>query len=94
MITSCQKEEKEINLFNIKNLSDWHIDAPRMDTIPDNTNPFVVRKGMLVSLEEPKGHLITDKSYLDYKLSIEYRLHDRRGNYGVFGSCFQTESVV
>ncbi|ASV29195.1 3-keto-disaccharide hydrolase [Maribacter cobaltidurans] len=83
LITSCQKEEKEINLFNGKDLSGWHIDVPQMDTIPDSTNPFVVRNGMLVSLGEPRGHLITDKSYSDYKLLIEYRFPGKPGNCGV-----------
>ncbi|MDC6406606.1 MULTISPECIES: 3-keto-disaccharide hydrolase [Maribacter] len=83
LITSCQKKEKEIDLFNGEDLSGWHIDVPQMDTIPDSTNPFVIRDGMLVSLGEPRGHLITDKSYSDYKLLIEYRFPGRPGNCGV-----------
>ena len=83
LITSCQKEEKEIDLFNGKDLSGWHIDVPQMDTVPDSTNPFVVRNGMLVSLGEPRGHLITDKNYSDYKLLIEYRFPGKPGNCGV-----------
>lgn len=81
-ITSCQNE-KTVNLFNGKDLSGWHVDVPQMDTIPNSVNPFLVRNGMLVSLGEPRGHLITDNSYENYRLSVEYRFAGEPGNCGV-----------
>jgi hypothetical protein len=46
-------------------------------------NPFIVRNGMLVTLGEPRGHLITDASYRDYRLEVEYRFPAAPGNAGV-----------
>jgi len=82
MLTSCQSE-KTISLFNGQDLSGWHVDVPEMDTIPNTTNPFIVRNGMLVSLGDPRGHLITNDSYKNYRLSVEYRFAGEPGNCGV-----------
>ncbi|MER3373088.1 MAG: DUF1080 domain-containing protein [Allomuricauda sp.] len=81
-VISCQNEES-INLFNGKDLNGWHVDVPKMDTIPNSINPFLVRNGLLVSLGDPRGHLITDKSYKNYRLSVEYRFAGEPGNCGV-----------
>lgn len=78
---SCSAPET-ISLFNGKNLDGWHVDVPEMDKKPDARNPFVVRDGMLVSLGTPGGHLITDASYRDYRLDIEYRFAGEPGNCG------------
>ncbi|SEK19956.1 protein of unknown function [Maribacter orientalis] len=80
--TSC-KNEKTINLFNGQDLSGWHIDVPEMDTIPNTINPFTIRNGMLVSLGTPRGHLITDNIYKNYRLTVEYRFAGEPGNCGV-----------
>lgn len=74
---------KTIALFNGKDLQGWHADVPEMDTNKLVTSPFVVRNGILVSLDSPKGHLITDESYHDYKLVVEYRYPAKPGNCGV-----------
>ncbi|MEC7771761.1 MAG: DUF1080 domain-containing protein [Bacteroidota bacterium] len=79
---SCQKE-KTFSLFNGQDLSGWHVDVPEMDTIPNTINPFIVRNGMLVSLGDPRGHLITDDSYKNYRLNVEYRFAGAPGNCGV-----------
>lgn len=70
-------------LFNGKDLKGWHADVPAMDTNKLATSPFTVRNGMLVSLASPEGHLITDSSYHDYKLVVEYRYPAKPGNCGV-----------
>jgi len=71
------------SLFNGKNLSGWHVDVPAMDKKPDTINPFIVRNGMLVSLGTPGGHLITDKIYKNYQLTVQYRFAGKPGNCGV-----------
>lgn len=71
------------NLFNGKDLTGWHVDVPAMDTVPGLKSPFIVREGKLVSLGKPEGHLITDKSYENYRLEIEYRFAGAPGNCGV-----------
>jgi len=72
-----------VSLFNGKDLSGWHVDVPAADTSPRLRNPFLVRNGMLVSLGEPRGHLITDSSFRDYRLEVEYRFPGKPGNAGV-----------
>jgi hypothetical protein len=71
------------SLFNGKDLSGWHVDVPDMDNNPSTKNPFIIREGMLVSLGNPKGHLITDSIYKNYRLRVEYRFPGKPGNCGV-----------
>ena len=71
------------SLFNGRDLTGWHVDIPAADTSPRLRNAFVVRNGLLVSLGEPRGHLITDSSYHDYRLEVEYRFSAEPGNAGV-----------
>lgn len=70
------------SLFNGEDLSGWHIDVPAMDTT-DLKTPFIVRNGILVSLGEPRGHLITDNEHKNYRLTAEYRFAGEPGNCGV-----------
>lgn len=70
-------------LFNGKDLSGWTQDIPKKDENPSTPDAFVVRDGKLVSLGEPRGHLITDKVFKDYKLTVEYRFPGKPGNCGV-----------
>ena len=74
---------KSKSLFNGKDLSGWHIDIPDMDKDPNVTSAFIVRDGMLVSLGTPRGHLITDKVYQNYRLEVEYRFAGKPGNCGI-----------
>ncbi|MFM9909121.1 MAG: DUF1080 domain-containing protein [Chitinophagaceae bacterium] len=71
------------SLFNGKDLSGWHVDVPEMDTNAKAINPFIIRNGLLVSLGEPQGHLITDARYENFRLQIEYRFSAEPGNCGV-----------
>jgi len=82
-IVTSFKGKKAISLFNGKDLKGWHMDVPAMDTIPDINPPFIVRDGNLVSLGEPRGHLITDSVYKNYRLEAEYRFTGEPGNCGV-----------
>lgn len=79
----CTPELQPQSLFNGKDLTGWHIDVPAPDSTVRLSNPFIVRNGMLVSLGEPRGHLITDASFHDYRLEIEYRFPAKPGNAGV-----------
>lgn len=71
------------SLFNGRDLSGWHIDVPEMDTNALARNPFIIRNGLLVSLGEPNGHLITDSIYQNFRLQVEYRFAGKPGNCGV-----------
>jgi hypothetical protein len=70
-------------LFNGKDLTGWQVDVPAADSNVRVRSPFVVRNGMLVSLGEPRGHLISDSTYRDYRLEVEYRFPAAPGNAGV-----------
>ncbi|TMM57326.1 DUF1080 domain-containing protein [Maribacter algarum] len=82
ILVSCSSQNSK-SLFNGKDLTGWHIDVPKMDSIPDARNPFIVRDGMLVSLGTPQGHIITDDVYKDFRLEVEYRFAGQPGNCGV-----------
>jgi hypothetical protein len=71
------------SLFNGKDLQGWHADVPQKDSDAAARDPFVVRNGMLVSLGEPRGHLITDAVFQNYRLEVEYRFAGKPGNCGV-----------
>jgi hypothetical protein len=73
----------EILLFNGKDLAGWTADVPAADKDSSVSPSFVVRNGMLVSLGKPGGHLVTDKTYSDYRLVVEYRFPKEGGNCGV-----------
>ncbi|MDQ6812772.1 MAG: DUF1080 domain-containing protein [Bacteroidota bacterium] len=80
---SFNNPPKTIRLFNGKNLAGWHVDVPAMDTDQSVKSPFIIRRGLLVSLGTPGGHLITDAVYKNYRLQVEYRFAGVPGNCGV-----------
>ncbi|WP_316769084.1 DUF1080 domain-containing protein [Pedobacter frigiditerrae] len=71
------------SLFDGKSLAGWHSDVPAKDKDPNIKPSFIVRDGMLVSLGDPRGHLITDAVYQNYRLEVEYRFAGKPGNCGV-----------
>ena len=78
-----EEEHKSVALFNGKDLTGWHSDVPAADKNPDIKPSFIARGGMLVSLGNPGGHLITDKIHQNYRLELEYRFAKEPGNCGV-----------
>lgn len=76
-------EDQVIKLFNGRDLKGWHSDVPAADKNPEIKPSFIARDGMLVSLGKPGGHLITDASYENYRLELEYRFAAKPGNCGV-----------
>ena len=70
------------SLLNGKNLDGWHMDVPELDKNNGARIPFIIRDGMLVSLGTPEGHLITDATYENYRVEIEYRFAGTPGNCG------------
>lgn len=79
----ARADEKPVALFNGKDLTGWHADVPAADTNANIAPSFVVRDGMLVSKGNPRGHLITDDVYSNYRLDVEYRFPGKAGNCGV-----------
>jgi Domain of Unknown Function (DUF1080) len=75
--------DRVVPLFNGRDLSGWKPDVPAKDKDPNARDSFIVRDGMLVSLGVPRGHLLTEASYRDYRLEVEYRFPGKPGNCGV-----------
>ena len=82
---SCKSlpQRQSVTLFNGEDLSGWHVDVPKMDNDPKMKSPFIVRNGLLVSLGNPNGHLISDAVYQNYRLEVQYRFAAKPGNCGV-----------
>ena len=72
-----------IALWNGKDLAGWHADVPDADNGAKVEPSFVAKDGVLVSKGTPAGHLITDASYRDYRLTVEWRWPGQPGNCGV-----------
>ena len=72
-----------IALWNGKDLTGWHADVPDADNGKQVDPSFVAKDGVLVSKGAPAGHLITDASFRDYKLTVEWRWPGQPGNCGV-----------
>ena len=72
-----------VSLFNGTDLSGWHADVPAADGGKEVPASFEARDGLLVSNGSPNGHLITNESYSDYRLTVEYRWAGKPGNCGV-----------
>ena len=83
IVSGCSSAPQSIDLVNGADLTGWHVDVPEMDTVATARNPFVVRDGNLVSLGTPRGHLITDAEYSNYRLEAEYRFPGEPGNCGI-----------
>ncbi len=75
--------KKVMSLFNGKDLTGWTPDVPLKDTDPAAPPSFVVRDKNLVSMGVPKGHLISNDVWKDYRLEVEYRFPGKGGNCGV-----------
>jgi hypothetical protein len=71
------------SLFNGYSLAGWHADVPDMDADSALKSPFIIRDSLLVSLGTPGGHLISDRSYANYILDLEYRFAGVPGNCGL-----------
>jgi hypothetical protein len=84
LLISCTSPGPESSsLFNGVDLTGWYPDIPGKDDHPDTAESFIVRDSMLVSLGDPRGHLITDSVFMNYRLEVEYRFAGEPGNCGV-----------
>ena len=83
ILSSVASFAQSKSLFNGKDLTGWHADVPEMDKDSNARMPFIIRNGLLVSLGTPGGHLITDATYKNYRLEVQYRFAAKPGNCGV-----------
>lgn len=83
LVVGCAQPPQPRSLFNGTDLTGWHVDVPAADTVAGLPPSFFVRNGLLVSAGVPEGHLITDSTFADYRLTVEYRFSAVPGNAGV-----------
>ncbi len=84
VLFSCKTNETNSRkLFNGVDLSGWYADVPAADGNPSIEKSFIVRDSLLVSMGDPRGHLITDSFFQNYRLEVEYRFAGKPGNCGV-----------
>lgn len=83
LVAGLQAKPAPIALFNGRNLDGWHMDVPALDKNPDGPKPFMVRDGLLYTPGSPGGHLITNDSFENYRLTVEWRFPGKPGNNGV-----------
>jgi|TARA_R110002111_G_scaffold53279_1_gene92514 hypothetical protein len=74
---------QNLPIFNGVDLSGWHVDVPELDTNANAGPSFIVEDGMLISMGNPLGHLITDDEYENYRITTEYRFPGETGNCGI-----------
>ncbi len=75
---------ERMDLFNGKDFSGWII-CLRSNALPEGT--FTVSNGLMHCTGQPYGYARTDKSFRDYKLTVEWRfvkVAPRADNTGVF----------
>jgi len=71
--------KEKIELFNGKDMDGW------VSHLKDNTEAakvWSVKDGLLLCVGKPNGYLRTEKSYANYKLTVEWRFA-KAGNTGV-----------
>ena len=76
--------ERQTKLFNGKNLDGWTIHlAPDSGNVLESL-VFCAKEGLINISGQPFGYMITDKSYKDYKLHLEWRWYGEPSNSGIF----------
>ena len=76
--------ERQTKLFNGKNLDGWTIHlAPDSGDVLESL-VFCAKEGLINISGQPFGHMITDKSFKDYKLHLEWRWPGEPSNSGIF----------
>lgn len=75
--------ERETKLFNGKNLDGWAFHLAPDSDVPA-TDVFGVKDGVITISGQPFGYMITEESYDDYKLHLEWRWPGEPSNSGIF----------
>jgi len=75
--------ERETQLFNGKDLTGWTFRLAPDSTVPA-TDVFGVKDGVITIAGQPFGYMITDGTFSDYKLHVEWRWVGEPSNSGIF----------
>ncbi len=83
-LASCSREDK-VSLFNGEDLNNWT--GILFDSITTSEEVFMFSNGKILITGEPHGYIITDESFHNYKLHLEWRWIEKPGNSGIFIHC-------
>ena len=75
--------ERETKLFNGKNLDGWTFHLAPDSDVPA-AEVFGVKDGVITIAGQPFGYMITEQSFKDYKLHVEWRWVAEPSNSGIF----------
>jgi hypothetical protein len=75
--------ERQTQLFNGKDLAGWTFSLDTASTVPA-ADVFGVKDGVITIAGQPFGYMITDESFSDYKLHLEWRWPAEPTNSGIF----------
>ena len=75
--------ERETKLFNGKNLDGWTFHLAPDSDVPA-AEVFGVKDGVITIAGQPFGYMITEQSFRDYKLHVEWRWVAEPSNSGIF----------
>ena len=81
LFASCG--ERETQLFNGKDLTGWSFSLAPDSEVAANA-VFGVKDGVITIAGQPFGYMITDGTYSNYKLHVEWRWVDEPANSGIF----------
>jgi hypothetical protein len=84
--------EKQIQLFNGKDLTGWVLHVNPESEVPA-TDVFGVQDGVITIAGQPFGYMMTERSFGDYKLHVEWRWVGEPSNSGLFQRCVPTDGV-
>lgn len=90
LLASCG--ERQTQLFNGKDLSGWVLHVNPESDVPAS-DVFDVKDGVITIAGEPFGYMMTEQSFGDYKLHVEWRWVGEPSNSGLFQRCIPTEGV-
>ena len=80
-LSSCSGANREIALFNGRDLSGWEYFL--VDENAAMEDVWSVEDGILICQGEPRGYLCTDTDYENFRLVVEWRWPEEPGNSGV-----------
>lgn len=75
--------ERKTQLFNGKDLTGWTFHLDTASTVPA-AEVFGVKDGVITIAGQPFGYMITDESFGDYTLHLEWRWPGEPSNSGIF----------
>ena len=81
---SCKHDHRPVPLFNGENLDGWIAVTDPEDTLGTAADVFTVKDGVIAISGRPFGYLRTEKTYGDYRVSLEFRWVGTGTNSGFF----------